>query len=316
MIIDAPDFSALLETHQRISPYIHQTPVLRSTLVDQACGAQVFFKCENLQRMGAFKMRGAANAMLCLSEEAQRKGVTTHSSGNFAQAVALAARELGIKATIVMPENAPWVKKAAVLDYGAAVIDCAPTLAAREATCEEVVQKTGATALHPYDDWHTIAGQATAAMEFMQQQEDLDIITTPVGGGGLIAGTALAAHYFQPELKVIGAEPAGADDAYQSLKSGVLQPQTSPNTVADGLRTSLGKRPFAVLTEHLDDIVTVEEGEIVAAMRMVWERMKILVEPSSSVPVAAIRKYPELFAGKRIGVIISGGNVDLSSLPF
>ena len=303
-------------TALRIQPYIHRTPVMHSQLVDEKAGAELFFKCENFQKMGAFKMRGATNAILKLSEEARTKGVSTHSSGNFAQAVALAARLMNIKATIVMPSNAPAVKKAAVIGYGADVIDCEPTLAAREGTLADFVAQSGATPLHPYDDWDVICGQGTAAMELLEEVPNLDIVMTPVGGGGLLAGSALAVQHFGSNQRVIGAEPCGADDAARSFAGKKWVPQENPQTIADGLRTSLGKCGFAVMLAHVEEIFTVEEQEIVAAMKFVWERMKIIIEPSSAVPVAAVLKHPEQFRGKRIGIVVSGGNVDLTALPF
>ena len=300
----------------RIQPYVHHTPILSGHLVDEWLDAHVFFKCENFQRVGAFKMRGASNVVFSLSEEEAQRGVATHSSGNHAQALALAARLRGIPAWIVMPENAPEVKRNAVQGYGAEIRFCKSTLQAREETLNEVVRETGAHFVHPYDDLRIIAGQGTAALELLEQQPDLDIIIAPVGGGGLMCGTAITARGLHPDITVLGAEPAGADDAWQSYHSGKLIPQTSPNTVADGLRTSLSELTFEIIHTHLDDLLRVSESGIVEAMRFIWERMKIIIEPSSAVPVAAMREYPDLFRGKRVGVILSGGNVDLKRLPW
>ncbi|RXQ95907.1 pyridoxal-phosphate dependent enzyme [Ancylomarina salipaludis] len=306
----------LLETHNRIKPYIHRTPILSSNLINEIAGAQLYFKCENFQKMGAFKMRGALNAVLQLSDEQKKCGVATHSSGNFAQALALAAKMQNIKAYIVMPENAPEVKKKAVKGYGGKIIECEANLEARETTLNKVVEETGATFLHPYNDYQVIQGQGTAAMELIEDYADLDFIIAPVGGGGLLAGTALAARHFSPKTKVIAGEPLGADDAWQSLEKGELIPQTNPKTIADGLLTSLGDKTFPLIQELVEKIIRVEEDEIVSAMRLIWERMKIIVEPSSAVALAAVLKEKDKFKGKKIGIILSGGNVDLGNLPF
>lgn len=311
-----PSQQQLTEAAERIRPYVHKTPVLSSESINEITGATIYFKCENFQKMGAFKMRGAANAILNMSEAEQKKGITTHSSGNFAQAVSLSAKSLGVKAYIVMPNNAPSVKKAAVLGYGATVIDSQPTLADREAETAKVMEKTGATFVHPSNDIDVILGQGTAALELIEDYPDLDYILSPVGGGGLIAGTALAAHYFSKKAKAIGTEPFGADDAYHSLAAGKILPMLNPNTIADGLRTSLGHHNFPIIQKYVDQIIRVEEDMIIKAMRLVWERMKIIIEPSSAVPLAAVMTKPELFAGKQVGIIVSGGNVDLSKLPF
>ena len=306
----------LLDTHKRIKPYIHHTPVLSSSLINEIAGAQLYFKCENFQKMGAFKMRGALNAVLQLSDEQKRNGVATHSSGNFAQALALSAKLQGIKAYIVMPENAPEIKKQAVMGYGGQIIECEATLEAREITLNKVVAETGATFLHPYNDYQVIQGQGTATMELIEEYDDLDYIITPVGGGGLLAGTALAAYHFSPKTKVIAGEPLGADAAWHSLEKGELIPQTNPQTRADGLLTSLGDKTFPIIRDYVEKIIRVEEDEIVAAMRLIWERMKLIVEPSSAVALAAILKEKEKYQGKKIGIILSGGNVDLGNLPF
>ncbi|AHM61621.1 pyridoxal-5'-phosphate-dependent protein subunit beta [Flammeovirgaceae bacterium 311] len=303
--------------HKRIRPYIHQTPVLESRQLNELLNAQVYFKCENLQKVGAFKMRGAANAVFSLKPEERQKGVATHSSGNHAQALALAARLAGIPAYIVMPSTAPKVKVAAVKGYDAEVIFCEPTLAARETTLQEVVARTGAHFVHPYNDERVIAGQATAAKELFEQvKEPLDVVITPVGGGGLLSGAVLAARSFSPATKVWAGEPAGADDAYRSLQDGMLVPQTAPNTIADGLLTSLGDITYAIISKGVEQIILVSEEEIIEAMRFLWERMKLVVEPSGAVPLAAALKEKEVLKEKRIGIIISGGNVDLSKLPF
>ena len=310
-----PDKETLLQVRKRIHPFIHTTPVLTCDSIDTMVDAKLYFKCENFQKMGAFKMRGASNAVLQLSVEEKKKGVTTHSSGNFAQAVALSAKLNGVKATIVMPSNAPAVKKKAVIGYGAKVIDCEPTLEAREATAQLVVNETGATLLHPYNCYNVIAGNSTATQELLEQTNELDAIIAPIGGGGLISGTALAANYFSNTI-TYGAEPLGADDAYRSFKAGKLIPMTNPNTIADGLRTSLGDKGFPIIQEYVKDIFTVTEQEIIDALRLIWERMKIIIEPSCAVPLAAIIKNKSLFKRKSIGIIITGGNVDLKNLPF
>ena len=304
------------ETHARIKAFIHRTPVMSSQLINEMAEADIYFKCENFQKMGAFKMRGATNAILQLSETERQFGVATHSSGNFAQALALAAKVQGIKAYIVMPSNAPEVKKTAVKGYGGEIIECIPTLEARETTLNEVVNKTGAIFLHPYNDYQVIEGQGTAAMELIEEHNDLEAIFTPVGGGGLLAGTAMATHHFSPHTKVIAGEPMGADDAWQSMQKGEIVPQTHPKTIADGLLTSLGDKTFPIIKKYVDDIIRVEEKEIIAAMRLIWERMKIIVEPSSAVALAALLKEKKKYKGQKIGIILSGGNVQLSKLPF
>ena len=276
----------------------------------------MYFKCENFQRMGAFKMRGAANAIMQLTDEQKQGGVVTHSSGNFAQALSLSAQSLGVKAYIVMPSSAPLVKKQAVKGYGGILIECEPNLTAREATSQEIVQEHGATFIHPSNDDQVILGQGTACKELLEAHPDLDYVFTPVGGGGLIAGTALAAHFFGANCKVIGGEPFEVDDAYRSLKNGKIETNTSTNTLADGLKTQLGDRNFPIIQKHVDEIVRVTEEDIVAAMRLIWERLKIVCEPSSAVALAAVFKKQEKLSNQKVGIIISGGNVDLSSLPF
>lgn len=279
-------------------------------------GADIVFKCENFQKMGAFKMRGAANAILCLSEKERQRGVVTHSSGNFAQAVSLAAQKLDVKAYIVMPENAPKVKKYGVKTYEGEIIECESTPQAREATANKIKEEKGASFLHPSNQDEVIFGNSTAAMELLEECPNLDVILTPVGGGGLIAGTALAVNYFSKNCKVIGGEPMEADDAYRSLISGKIETNDSFNTVADGLRTHLGDRNFPIIQKLVEKIIRVEEDEIINAMRIIWERMKIIVEPSCAVPFAAVLKNKEEFKNKKIGIILSGGNVDVEKLPF
>ena len=307
----------LIEIHERVKPYIHRTPVLSSQLINEMAGANMFFKCENFQKMGAFKMRGATNAILSLSEAQREKGVVTHSSGNFAQALSLAAKDVGVKAYIVMPKNAPKVKKDAVKGYGGEIIESESTPIAREEMAEKVRKELGLSFIHPSNDDNVILGQGTAAMELLEDYPDLDYIFSPVGGGGLIAGTALAAKYFSNKCKVIGGEPKNMDDAYRSLQSGKIEfNENGATTIADGLRTFLGDRNFPIIKEHVERIIRVEEDEIVQAMKLIWERMKIVVEPSSAVAFAALLKEKEKFKNKNVGIIISGGNVDLQHLPF
>jgi threonine dehydratase len=318
----APSRAAIEEAHLRIRGAAHRTPILTSTYFNERLGAELYFKCECFQKVGAFKFRGALNAVSSLGEEELRRGVVTHSSGNHAQALALAARLRGTRASIVMPKNAPAVKLAAVRGYGAEVILCDPTLVAREAGLDQVIEETGAVLIHPYNDLRIIAGQATAAKELIEDSPPLDAILAPVGGGGLLSGTALAAAYFSPGTKgfpitkVYGSEPSGADDACRSLASGRIQPSESPRTIADGLLTSLGELTFAVIRRRVEAIVTVDDDAIVEAMRLVWERMKIVIEPSAAVPLAALLAGRLELPGRRVGVILSGGNVDLGKLPW
>lgn len=311
-----PNLDDIHEAAERIRPYAHLTPVMTCRQVDERCGGAVYFKCENLQKVGAFKFRGACNAVFSLSDEQARNGVATHSSGNHAQALALSAKLRGIPAYIAMPSSAPEVKKKAVAGYGASIRFCDPTQEAREHLLEEIVKETGAVFISPYNDPAVIAGQGTAALELLEQVPDLDIVTAPVGGGGLISGTAIAVHGISREIKTIGAEPAQADDAMRSFKSGKLLKGGYPDTIADGLRTSLGELTFTAIQKELDDIVTVPEASIIEAMRFIWERMKIIIEPSSAVPVAALFEGKIEAENKRIGVILSGGNVDLARLPW
>jgi threonine dehydratase len=306
----------LIACFERIHPFVHKTPVLTSSLIDNYVGAKVFFKCENFQRGGAYKMRGATNAILQLTVEQRKKGVVTHSSGNFAQAVSLGAQSLGVAAHIVMPSSAPEVKKIAVKEYNGIIYECKPTLEARQTTADRIAKETGATFLHPSNDPNVIIGQGTAAMELLENRSDLKAIFCPVGGGGLIAGSALAAHYFGNDCQVYGGEPYEADDAYRSFQSGQIEGNETTNTIADGLKTTLGDNNFPIIKEHVSNIIRVTEEEIIAAMRMIWERMKIIVEPSSAVALAALIRDKSNFQKQKVGIIISGGNVDLKNLPF
>ena len=301
---------------KRIAPYVHNTPVLTSSTIDSMLKATVYFKCENFQRGGAFKIRGAVNAILQLSEDERARGVITHSSGNFAAALALAASALDTKAYIVMPSNAPSVKRDAVAVYGAQIIDCQPTIKSRESTLIAQQKKKGATFIHPSNDMNVILGHATAVMELAKEVEQLDVVIAPVGGGGLLAGTALAVNHLHYYIETIGAEPFGADDAYLSLKTGKIQPSINPKTIADGLKTQLGDQNFPIIQKLVSKIIRVEEKEIIEAMKFIWERMKIVIEPSSAVAVAAMFRNSTEFKNRKVGVILSGGNVDLSNLPF
>jgi len=304
------------EAAERIEPHAHITPVLTCSTLDGMTGAELFFKCENFQKVGAFKFRGALNAVLFLSDEEAAKGVVTASSGNHAAALALAAGIRDIPVTVVMPENAPDIKKAAVAGYGAEIVFCDPDPEARVAKLEEVAAETGAVLIHAYNDLRVIAGQGTACLELMDQVRDLDVVITPVGGGGLLSGTALAAKGLNLDIKVLAGEPAGADDAFRSLQEHRIVPSINPRTIADGLLTSLGDLTFPIIREKVDRIVPVGEDRIVAAMRLIWERMKIIVEPSAAVGLAAVFKAGGELAGKRVGIILSGGNLDLESLPW
>lgn len=306
----------LLKAQKRISPYIHNTPVLTSRLLNEIADAELYFKCENFQKMGAFKMRGATNALLQLTDVQKTRGVVTHSSGNFAQAVALAARNIGIKAYIVMPKNAPQVKKEAVIGYGGIVIESDSTPIAREQKADEVMQDTGATFVHPSNDIPVIIGQGTATMELLKVHPDLEALITPVGGGGLLGGSALATHYFGNNCRIFAGEPQEADDAYRSLKSGKIESNKTTDTIADGLRTQLGDNNFPIIQKYVSAIICVDESEIIRAMKLIWERLKIVVEPSSAVAFAAVLKDKERFKNKKVGLILSGGNVDLANLPF
>jgi threonine dehydratase len=306
----------LIEVQKRINPYIHRTPVLTSSLLNEISGCELFFKCENFQRMGAFKMRGAVNAIMQLTDEQKQKGVVTHSSGNFAQALALAAKSLGIAAYVVMPSNAPIVKKNAVKEYGGIVVECPPTNEAREEYSNRLVAEKGLTFIHPSNDLNVILGQGTAAMELLEDYPDISCIYTPVGGGGLVAGTILAAENFSKNIKVIGAEPALVDDAYRSLVSNKIETHDNKSTIADGLKTHLGDVNFSIIKKGIDHIILVEEEEIIEAMRLIWERMKIVIEPSSAVAFAGLLKEKGTLKNQKVGIIISGGNVDVQKLPF
>ena len=301
---------------RRIEPYVHRTPVLTSSYLDEASGARLFFKCENLQKVGAFKMRGATNFVLQLSSAQAARGVVTHSSGNHGQAVAAAARVRGVAATVVMPRSSAAVKRAAVAGYGARVVPCADGDQARAAAAQRVVEQEGATLIHPYGHPHVVAGQGTLALELMEQVADLDAVVAPIGGGGCLSGIAVAVRGLRPQTAVFGAEPERADDAARSLAAGRILPSVQPDTVADGLRTSLAPLTFALLRAHGVRILTVSEEQIVAAMRGIWMRMKLVVEPSAAVALAAVLAHPAQFRGRRIGVVLTGGNVDLERLPW
>jgi threonine dehydratase len=303
---------AIEQAHKHIRPYIHETPVLQSAAINAIAGADIYFKCENFQKIGAFKIRGGMNAALSLSEAELQRGLATHSSGNHAQAIAFAARQLGVKAYIVMPNNSPNVKIAAVRGYGAEVTLCEPTLEARESTLNSIVEKTGATFIHPFDNEQVITGQATCAKELLKQVPDLQIVMAPVGGGGLLSGTGLSTHYYGKNAIVIAGEPEGAADAILSFKSGKVEKAPYINTIADGLLTNLSERTLSIIREHITDIITVSEDEIKAALRLIYERLKIVVEPSCVVPFAALLKEKERFKDKKVGIILTGGNVDLS----
>ncbi len=304
------------QAHQRIAPYAHRTPVMTCKSLDSQVGASVFLKCENLQKVGAFKFRGACNAVYSLSDEEAAHGVVTHSSGNHAQALALAARMRGIPAYIVMPNNAPQVKKEAVAGYGGRITFCEPTLEARENSMERIRLDTGATVVHPYNDERVIAGQGTAALELLEAVPDLDVTITPVGGGGLLSGTAIAATGVKPGMRIMAGEPEMADDAYRSLQAGHIVPSLNPKTIADGLLTSLGTLTFPIIREHVEQIVTVSEQGIIDSMKFVWERAKIVIEPSAAVAVGVLWEKKIDLRGLKVGVILSGGNVDLGKLPW
>ena len=311
-----PTLPDIRQAAERIRPYIHHTPVLTNASLNEKIGVQVFLKCENLQKVGAFKFRGACNAVFSLSDEEAAHGVATHSSGNHAQALALAAHLRGIPAYIVMPENAPAVKKAAVAGYGGQITFCEPTLQARETTLAQVVQETDASVVHPYNNYQVITGQGTAALELLDDVPDLDVIMTPVGGGGLLSGTSIAAKGINPKIRVVAAEPEMADDAYRSLQAGHILPSENPQTIADGLLTSLGSLTFPIIQQNVEQIITVSEAGMVAAMKFIWERAKIVIEPSSAVPVAVLWERRIDLSGLRVGIILSGGNVDLDRLPW
>ncbi len=317
MIEKVPDREIIQEAHLRIRPYIHRTPVMTSVFLNGLTGAELFFKPENLQKIGAYKARGGLNAVLSLSEAQLKNGVATHSSGNHAQAVAYSARMVGARAYIVMPENSPVVKIRAVQDYGADITFCVNTPEAREAAVQEIIERTGAAFIHPYNDYAVIAGQATAAKELIEDTPVvLDYVMAPVGGGGLLSGTALSAQYFSPGTKVYAGEPEGAADAVLSFRSGKIERAPYVKTIADGLLTHLGPKTFPIIKDRVSDILTVSDEEIISAMRFLWERMKLVVEPSGAVSLAAVLKNRALFEGSKIGIIITGGNIDLGKLPF
>ncbi|MCA4900277.1 MAG: threonine/serine dehydratase [Cytophagales bacterium] len=301
------------QAHERIQPYIERTPVLTSASLNELAGCQLYFKCENFQKVGAFKARGATNAALKLSKEERANGLATDSSGNHAQAIARAGKMLGVKSYIVMPRTAPEIKKRGVRGYGGEIFECEPTLQAREETLAKVIAKTGASEIHPFNNYDVVEGQATCAKELFEQAGGLDIVVAPVGGGGLLSGTALAAKFFSPTTVVIAGEPAGSDDAYRSMQSGKIEPAQS-NTIADGLLTTLGDKTFPIIYENVKEVITVTDEEIIAAMRLIWERLKIIVETSCAVPFAAVLKEKEKFKGKRVGIILTGGNVDLEKV--
>lgn len=302
----------IINAHERINPYIHRTPVMTNKSINEMTGIQFYFKCENFQKIGAFKIRGGMNATLSLNAEQLKNGIATHSSGNHAQALAYAAKTLGIKSYIVMPKSSPQVKVDAVKGYGATVIICEANQAAREAALNKVVAETGAEFIHPYDDYRVITGQATCVKELLEEIPDLDIVITPVGGGGLLSGTCLGTLYFKPSIKVYGGEPEGAADAVLSIKTGRVEKAAFINTIADGLMTTLSEQTLAIIKENVTDILLVSENEIINALRLVYERMKIIVEPSCVVPFAAAIRNAEIFKGKKVGIILSGGNVDLT----
>ncbi|PIW70029.1 MAG: serine dehydratase [Ignavibacteriales bacterium CG12_big_fil_rev_8_21_14_0_65_30_8] len=306
----------LSDVHERIKKYIHNTPVLTSQLLNNLTRCELYFKCENFQKMGAFKIRGAINALLNLTEEELQRGVVTHSSGNFAQALSLSAKLVGTKAYIVMPLTAPEVKKQAVIGYGGEITLCEPNLKSREETSDKIINEKGCTFVHPSNNINVILGQATVAKELLEEQPNLNFIIVPVGGGGLIAGTSLAANFFGKDCKTIGGEPFEADDAFRSLKSGKIEHNQTTNTIADGLKTELGNITFPIIQKYVNSIIRVEEDEIIEAMKLIWQRMKIIVEPFSSVSLAALIKEKEKFKNKKVGIILSGGNVDLINLPF
>jgi len=315
-MLQVPKIADIQQAAKRIAPYVHRTPILTSKSINEFIGAQIFFKCENFQKVGAFKARGAVNAVFSLSEDDLKKGVCTHSSGNHAAALAYAAGLRGTKSHIVMPETAPLVKQKAVAGYGAEITFCKPTQEAREKTLDQIVSEKGATFIHPYNDYRIIAGQGTAALELLEEVDSIDFLLTPVGGGGLTSGSALAVKAISAKTKMIAAEPELADDACRSFNSGQLHTALPPKTIADGLLTSLGDKTFGIIRKYVDDIVTVDEASIIEAMRLIWERMKIIVEPSSAVPLAAIISNKIDVTGKRVGIILSGGNVELDKLPW
>jgi len=316
MLTSEPTKQNILEAHELIIKQIHRTPILTSSTLNLIFGCELYFKCENFQKVGAFKFRGASNAVLFLSDNELQRGVATHSSGNHAAALALAAKMKNIPSYIVMPKTATQIKMNAVQGYGAKIIFCEPTLQAREGTLKKVVEETGATFIHPYDNYSIIAGQATCAKEIYDELNNLDYIIAPVGGGGLLSGTCLSTKYFSPSTKVIGAEPKGADDAFRSIRDGKIYQSINPQTICDGLLTNLSDKTFSIIRNNVSEILAAEEESIINAMRMIWERMKIIIEPSSAVTLAVISENKEKFTGKKVALILSGGNVDLEKLPW
>lgn len=311
-----PSYQDIQQAHDRIRDHVHHTPVLRSETLDQMTGCRLWFKCENFQKTGAFKYRGATNAVLSLSEEEASRGVATHSSGNHAAALALAAKNRGVSCHIAMPRTAPDNKIEAVRSYGGMITFCEPTLPSREETLERIIDHTGASFIHPYDNFNVICGQGTAAKELLEEHHGLDALFVPVGGGGILSGSAIAAKSLSDGIKVFGCEPANADDAFRSFQSGRLVPSVNPDTLADGLLTSLSDLTFSIIRARVDDVITASEEEIIHAMRLIWERLKIVVEPSSSVALAAVLQQRERFRGLQIAILLTGGNADLSNLPF
>jgi len=311
-----PSLDDIRSAASRIKNYIHETPVLQSEFINELSQSELFFKCENFQKAGAFKSRGAMNAILTLGKDELKQGVATHSSGNHAQALARAAKIAGTKAFIVMPDNAPKVKVAAVEQYHGEIFFCEPTLEARESKLKQVIEQTGATLIHPYNDYRVITGQATACLELIRQTPKLDLVLCPVGGGGLLSGTALALHYLSPKTKLVACEPQGADDAQRSFRSGILFPSINPHNIADGLLTSLGSLTFPIIMKYVHDIITVDDEAIKTAMKYVWERMKIIIEPSAAVPLAVALSGNIDLKGLKVGIIISGCNVDITNLPW
>lgn len=316
MLNSVPGRNDIIEAHERIKKQIHKTPLLTSDSLNRIAGCSLYFKCENFQKVGAFKFRGASNALLSLEKKDLEKGVTTHSSGNHAAALALAARMLNIPAYIVMPVTAPEIKKKAVAGYGAKITFSEPTVKSREEAAEKIVDETGATFIHPYDNYSIIAGQATCAKEILEEVNDLDYIISPVGGAGLVSGTCLAARYLSNGTKVIGAEPQGADDAFRSLRDKTIYPSVKPDTICDGLLTQLCDKTYSILEKNIDSILTVGDETTIDAMKLIWERMKIIVEPSSAITLGAVLSNQEFFRNKKIALILSGGNVDLEKLPW
>ncbi len=316
MLNNEPTKLDILEAHERIKNQIHRTPILTSSSLNEIFGCKIFFKCENFQKVGAFKFRGASNAVLSLSNDELKKGVATHSSGNHAAALALAAKTKNIPSYIIMPHTAPLIKKKAVESYGAKIIYCEPLLQSRLDALNKVVNETCAVVIPPFDDYAVIAGQATCAKEIYEELSNLDFIVAPVGGGGLLSGTCLSTKYFSPSTKIIGAEPKGADDAFRSIRDNVIYPSTNPQTICDGLLTNLSERTFNIIKNNVDEIITVEEDSIIESMKMIWERMKIIIEPSSAVVLASVLENKKKFESKTIALIISGGNVDLGNLPW